>query len=317
MPAMAYQRHDPDVVSLVPKDWPRAASSHPPVELPQAAMLEIRGATKAKSSRWYCRGPPKRQERTGARRDRCRPRITGPTHRVAARSIPPSPSVAEPPIHISHDDQVAHERSSTRRRVSRNVARLVIAGCSVPEQRLPGGITVIRWVTRLIPGQSRSIACCSPRPQNHHRLQRRARRTHPRRSSRSRLQGVLSPKYAAQPINWSPNRSGRTTTPRHRRPPIRIRKRNCSPSNPPNQLRQLRAAKRCRKRPRHPTRNPMSLRRRREQGRTPIRRWRRLRQKLGRRSHTPRQDRPRLLGGRLLKWSTGWRLCRARTVSGA
>ena len=37
VPAVAYQRHDPDVVSLVPnKDWPRSA----PIELPQAAMLD-------------------------------------------------------------------------------------------------------------------------------------------------------------------------------------------------------------------------------------------------------------------------------------
>src|SRR5262249_52758512 len=40
MPAVAYQRHDPDVVWLAPKDWSRSKLSQEQVELPQAAMLD-------------------------------------------------------------------------------------------------------------------------------------------------------------------------------------------------------------------------------------------------------------------------------------
>ena len=129
MPAMAYQRHDPDVVSLVPKDWPRAEPSHPPVELPQAAMLDN---PRRHESEVVSLVLPRTTEETGK---------NGGSHGPdAIHGSPDQPielpreassgtaSVAEPPIHISHDDQVAHERSSTRRRVSRNVARLVIAG---------------------------------------------------------------------------------------------------------------------------------------------------------------------------------------------
>src|SRR5262249_25769573 len=40
MPALAYQPHDPDLVTLWPKDWWRSEPSHAPIELPQAAMLD-------------------------------------------------------------------------------------------------------------------------------------------------------------------------------------------------------------------------------------------------------------------------------------
>jgi hypothetical protein len=49
-------------------------------------------------------------------------------------------AVAESPIHISQDDQVAHERPSARRRMSRNIARLVVAG-------LVGAGAAITWRT--------------------------------------------------------------------------------------------------------------------------------------------------------------------------
>jgi hypothetical protein len=129
MPAVAYQRHDPDVGSLVPKDWPRAEPSHAPVELPQAAMLDNRQRHESEVVSLVL---PRTTEETG--------RDGGPHGPDAAHGSSDQPielpreassgmaSVAEPPIHISHDDQVAYERSSTRRRMSRNVARLAIAG---------------------------------------------------------------------------------------------------------------------------------------------------------------------------------------------
>ena len=129
MPAMAYQRHDPDVVSLVPKDWPRAASSHPPVELPQAAMLDN---PQRHESEVVSLVLPRTTEETGENGGSHGPDVIhgSPDQPIELprEASSGAASVAEPPIHISHDDQVAHERSSTRRRVSRNVARLVIAG---------------------------------------------------------------------------------------------------------------------------------------------------------------------------------------------
>jgi hypothetical protein len=127
MPAVAYQRHDLDVLSLVPKDWPRSEPSQAPIELPQAAMLD---APQRHESEVVSLVVPRTNETA---------RDGGPHGPDAAHGssdqpieLPRAPSgtasVAESPIQVSHEDQVAHERPSVRRRVSRNVARLVIAG---------------------------------------------------------------------------------------------------------------------------------------------------------------------------------------------
>jgi len=128
IPAVAYQRHDPDVVSLVPKDWPRSEPSRAPIELPQAAMLDT---AQRQESEVVSLVVPRTNEETA--------RDGGPRGPDAAHGSSDQPielarapsgtaSVAELPIEISRDDQVAHERPSARRRVSRNVARLAIAG---------------------------------------------------------------------------------------------------------------------------------------------------------------------------------------------
>jgi hypothetical protein len=128
MPAVAYQRHDPDVVSLVPKDWSRSEPSHAPIELPQAAMLD---APQRHESEVVSLVVPRTNEETAGDGG---PRGPNVPHGSSDQPIelPRAPSgtasVAESPIHISHDDQVAHEKPSARRRASRNVARLVIAG---------------------------------------------------------------------------------------------------------------------------------------------------------------------------------------------
>jgi len=128
MPAVAYQRHDPDVVSLVPKDWSRSEPSHAPIELPQAAMLD---APQRHESEVVSLVVPRTKEETAGDGG---PHGPNAAHGSSDQPIelPRAPSgtasVAESPIQISHDDQVAHERPSARLRASRNVARLVIAG---------------------------------------------------------------------------------------------------------------------------------------------------------------------------------------------
>jgi hypothetical protein len=128
MPAVTYQRHDPDVVSLVPKDWSRSEPSHAPIELPQAAMLD---APQRHESEVVSLIVPRTKEETAGDGG---PHGANAAHGSSDQPIelPRAPSgtasVAESPIQISHDDQVAHERPSARRRASRNVARLVIAG---------------------------------------------------------------------------------------------------------------------------------------------------------------------------------------------
>ena len=128
MPAVAYQRHDPDVVSLVPKDWSRSEPSHAPIELPQAAMLD---APQRHESEVVSLIVPRTKEETAGDGG---PHGPNAAHGSSDQPIEPprapsgTASVAESPIQISHDDQVAHERPSARRRASRNVARLVIAG---------------------------------------------------------------------------------------------------------------------------------------------------------------------------------------------
>jgi len=128
MPAVAYQRHDPDVVSLVPKDWPRSEPSHAQIELPQAAMLDI--AQRHESEVVSLVVPRTNEETAGDGRPRGPDAAHGSSDQPIELPRAPSgtASVAESPIQISHDDQVAHKTPSARRRVSRNVARLAVAG---------------------------------------------------------------------------------------------------------------------------------------------------------------------------------------------
>ena len=140
VPAVAYQRHDPDVVSLVPKDWPRSETSHAPIELPQAAMLD---APQRHESEVVSLVVPRTNEGTAGNGGPRGPDGTnGPSDQPI--ELPRAPlgaaAVAESPIHISQDDQVAHERPSARRRMSRNIARLVVAG-------LVGAGAAITWRT--------------------------------------------------------------------------------------------------------------------------------------------------------------------------
>jgi len=137
VPAVAYQRHDPDVVSLVPnKDWPRSA----PIELPQAAMLD---APQRHESEVVSLVVPRSNEGTaGNGAPRGPDGTNGPSDQPIELPRAPlgSAAVAESPIHISQDDQVAHERPSARRRMSRNIARLAVAG-------LVGAGAAITWRT--------------------------------------------------------------------------------------------------------------------------------------------------------------------------
>ena len=137
VPAVAYQRHDPEVVSLVPnKDWPRSA----PIELPQAAMLD---APQRHESEVVSLVVPRTNEGTAGNGGPRGPDGTnGPSDQPIELPRAPlgSAAVAESPIHISQDDQVAHERPSTRRRMSRNIARLAVAG-------LVGAGVAITWRT--------------------------------------------------------------------------------------------------------------------------------------------------------------------------
>jgi hypothetical protein len=127
MPAVAYQRHEPDVVSLVPKDWPRSEPSHAPIELPQAAMLDT--AQRQESEVVSLVVPRTNEETAGDGGPRGPDAAYGSSDQPIDLPRAPSgtASVASP-IQISHDDQVVHQRPSARRRVSRNVARLAIAG---------------------------------------------------------------------------------------------------------------------------------------------------------------------------------------------
>jgi len=128
MPAVAFQRHDPDVVPLVPKDWPRSEPSQAQVELPQTAMLDT---AQRQESEVVSLVVPRTNEETARNGG---PRGPNAAHGSSDQPVelPRAPSgaasVAESLIEISHDDQVAHERPSARRRVSRGVARLAIAG---------------------------------------------------------------------------------------------------------------------------------------------------------------------------------------------
>lgn len=140
VPAVAYQRHDPDVVSLVPKDWPRSEPSHAPIELPQAAMLDT---PQRHESEVVSLVVPRTNEGTAGNGGPRGPDGTnGPSDQPI--ELPRAPlgttAVAESPIHISQDDQVAHERPSARRRMSRNIARLAVAG-------LVGAGAAITWRT--------------------------------------------------------------------------------------------------------------------------------------------------------------------------
>jgi hypothetical protein len=139
VPAVAYQRHDPDVVSLVPKDWPRSETSHAPIELPQAAMLD---APQRHESEVVSPVVPRTNEGTARNGGPRGPDGTnGPSDQIELPRAPlGAAAVAESPIHISQDDQVAHERPSARRRMSRNIARLVVAG-------LVGAGAAITWRT--------------------------------------------------------------------------------------------------------------------------------------------------------------------------
>jgi hypothetical protein len=139
VPAVAYQRHDPDVVSLVPKDWPRSETSHAPIELPQAAMLD---APQRHESEVVSLVVPRTNEGTAGNGGPRGPDGTnGPSDQIELPRAPlGAAAVAESPIHISQDDQVAHERPSARRRMSRNIARLVVAG-------LVGAGAAITWRT--------------------------------------------------------------------------------------------------------------------------------------------------------------------------
>jgi len=128
VPAVAYQRHDPDVVSLVPKDWPRSEPSHAPIELPQAAMLD---APQRHESEVVSLVVPRTNDGTaGNGGPRGPDGSNGPSDQPIELPRAPSGSAAaaESPIHISQDDQVAHELPLARRRMSRNIVRLVVAG---------------------------------------------------------------------------------------------------------------------------------------------------------------------------------------------
>jgi hypothetical protein len=123
MPAVAYRRHDPDVGSLVPKDWPRAEPSHAPVELPNVPSERHESEVVS----WYCHGAPKKQEGLGAARSGRGQWIVRSTHRVAARGIiglPPSRS--HPSTFLAMIGPCRGHRDSPE--MSRNVARLAIAG---------------------------------------------------------------------------------------------------------------------------------------------------------------------------------------------
>jgi hypothetical protein len=127
VPAADYQRHEPDLVSLVPKNWPRAEMAREPIALPQAAMLD---RPHRHESEVVSLALPQAAEVTGSDEGLRNPVVYAPAdQRVElpydARG---ATSVAESSIHISHDDQVTHETPRMRGKVSRSITRLCIAG---------------------------------------------------------------------------------------------------------------------------------------------------------------------------------------------
>jgi hypothetical protein len=120
-----FQRHEPDVVSLVPKDWPRAEPEKMPTNFAalneQSAdndvvslALERPRTEEARSS-----GPPRAPD---AERDPSEQRVA--TTQEASRIS--TVLRAEPPIHISADDQIAREKPVFGGRTSRNLRRAFI-----------------------------------------------------------------------------------------------------------------------------------------------------------------------------------------------
>ena len=137
MRAADYQRHEPELVSLVPKDWPRSETAREPIALPQAAMLD---RPHRHESEVVSLVLPRAAEVTGSDEGLRSPVFYGPPDQPVERphEAPVVAPVAKSSIHISSDDQVAHDTPRIRGKVSRSIARLCIAG-------VLGAGTAIAW----------------------------------------------------------------------------------------------------------------------------------------------------------------------------
>ncbi len=125
--AADYQRHEPELVSLVPKNWPRSETAREPIALPQAAMLD---RPHRHESEVVSLVLPRAAEVTGSDEGLRSPVFYGPPDQPVERlhEAPVVAPVAELSIDISSDDQVAHDTPRIRGKVSRSIARLCIAG---------------------------------------------------------------------------------------------------------------------------------------------------------------------------------------------
>jgi hypothetical protein len=117
MRAAEFQRHGPDVVSLVPKDWPRAepAPTNSAIRNEQVSIVLERATTEETRPN----GPARASDAGSGSSDQ----------RVGVAQEESSISAAlraEPSIHVSPDDHIAHERPMIGRRTSRSLRRVFI-----------------------------------------------------------------------------------------------------------------------------------------------------------------------------------------------
>jgi hypothetical protein len=139
-PAVGYERHEPDVVSIVPKDWPRAEPARAPLELQQVAKRDDRPSRH--ENEVLSLVLPRATELTGSDEGLRNPDIVYPPadQRIELSDGAPGMAAVAESVHISRDDQITHKGPSTRGKVSRNIARLCVAG-------LVGATAAVTWRT--------------------------------------------------------------------------------------------------------------------------------------------------------------------------
>jgi hypothetical protein len=125
MRAVEYQHHEPDVASLVPKDWSRAEPERAPTN---SAILSEQRHESDVSSIGLERPTAEETRRSGLAR--ALDAGSGPSdQRVAMAQEASGISAAlraEPSIYVSPDDQIARERPMIGKRTSRSLRRVFI-----------------------------------------------------------------------------------------------------------------------------------------------------------------------------------------------
>ena len=139
-PAVGYERHESDVVSIVPKDWPRAEPARAPLELQQVAKRDDRPSRH--ENEVLSLVLPRATELTGSDEGLRNPDIVYPPadQRIELSDGAPGMAAVAESVHISRDDQITHKGPSRRGKVSRNIARLCVAG-------LIGATAAVTWRT--------------------------------------------------------------------------------------------------------------------------------------------------------------------------